>query len=150
MGRTENVTLTNCCMIYDGTRVLVQNRTDPDWPGITFPGGHVEPGESLTDAVIREVYEETGLTIRAPRLCGVKDWLEDDGSRYIIFLYKTDRFEGTLHASDEGEVFWVELDEMKKMKLADTMETQLEVFLNEDISEEFYFRENEKWVSVLK
>lgn len=150
MSRMERATLTNCCMIYDGTRVLVQNRTDPDWPGITFPGGHVEPGESLTDAVIREVYEETGLTIRAPRLCGVKDWLEDDGSRYIILLYKTDRFEGTLHASDEGEVFWVELDEMKKMNLADTMETQLEVFLNEDISEEFYFREHGKWVSVLK
>ena len=59
----EKVIITNMCMLRDGTRVLVQDRIDPDWPGLTFPGGHVEQGESLTDAVIREVYEETGLTI---------------------------------------------------------------------------------------
>ena len=66
MARTEVVTITNMCMIYDGTRVLVQDRADPEWPGITFPGGHVEKGESFTDAVIREVFEETGLRISAP------------------------------------------------------------------------------------
>ena len=78
MARTETVTLTNMCMITDGTRVLVQNRVDPDWSGYTFPGGHVEAGESFTDAVIREVYEETGLRIAAPKLCGIKDWPNED------------------------------------------------------------------------
>ena len=76
----EKVIITNMCMLRDGTRVLVQDRIDPDWPGLTFPGGHVEQGESLTDAVIREVYEETGLTITSPRLCGVKDWMESGRS----------------------------------------------------------------------
>lgn len=42
MSRTETVTLTNMCMICDGSRVMVQNRTDESWPGIAFPGGHVE------------------------------------------------------------------------------------------------------------
>ena len=37
------------------------DRKKRDWPGITFPGGHIESGESFTDAVIREVQEETGL-----------------------------------------------------------------------------------------
>jgi len=74
MSRTETVTLTNMCMIYDGDKVLVQQKVDDDYSGITFPGGHVEKGESFTDAVIREVFEETGLTISSPVLCGIKDW----------------------------------------------------------------------------
>lgn len=150
MARTETVTLTNMCMVTDGTRVLVQNRVDPDWSGYTFPGGHVEKGESFTDAVIREVREETGLTIEAPRLCGIKDWPEDDGSRYIVLLYRAERFSGTLASSGEGEVSWVELDALKTLPLADSMENMLRVFLEEEISEQYYSLENGKWVEMLK
>ena len=71
MARTETVEFTNMCMICDGSRVVVIDRKKRDWPGITFPGGHIEPGESFTDAVIREVQEETGLHIRSPQLCGI-------------------------------------------------------------------------------
>lgn len=151
MARTETVTLTNMCMITDGTRVLVQNRVDPDWSGYTFPGGHVEPGESFTDAVIREVQEETGLTIEAPRLCGIKDWPEDDGSRYMVLLYRAERFSGTLVSSGEGEVSWVELDELRSLPLADSMENMLRVFLEEDVSEQYYFRQPDgQCVEMLK
>ena len=59
----ETVEFTNMCMICDGSRVVVIDRKKRDWPGITFPGGHIGPGESFTDAVIREVQEETGLHI---------------------------------------------------------------------------------------
>ena len=150
MDRTEQVTITNMCMIYDGTKVLVQDKIDDDWSGVTFPGGHVELGESLTDAVVREVFEETGLEIQTPQLCGVKDWCAENGSRYIVLLYKTDKFDGTIHSSAEGEVFWMELDEMKKQKFASGMDKMLEVFLNEDVSEYFFYKENEKWVEILK
>lgn len=150
MARTEIVTITNMCMIYDGTRVLVQDRNDPQWPGLTFPGGHVEKGESFTDAVIREVREETGLEISAPRLCGIKDWTNDDGSRYMVLFYKTDKFDGTLTSSDEGEVYWLELSEMKLRPLANGMDKMLEVFLNDDLSEHFFYKENGKWVEELK
>ena len=150
MARTETVTLTNMCMVCNGNRVLVQDRKDPDWPGITFPGGHVEKGESLTDAVIREVREETGLQIDCPRLCGVKDWTNDDGSRYMVLLYRADRFEGTLSSSEEGEVLWMTVEEMKQKSMAPGMDKMLEVFLNEEISEDFFYRENGKWIEVLK
>ena len=63
MAKKESCVLTNMCMVYDGDRILVQDRGNPDWPGITFPGGHVEPNESFVRSVIREVKEETGLDI---------------------------------------------------------------------------------------
>ncbi len=110
MERTERVTLTNLCMIRDGTRVLVQEKIAGETRGIIFPGGHVEEHEPVVDAVRREVLEETGLTVEAPRLCGVKDWVEEDGSRYLVFLFTADRFTGTLTSSEEGRVFWMERD----------------------------------------
>lgn len=58
MAREETCILTNMCMICDGSRILVQDRKNPDWPGITFPGGHVEPKESFVASCIREVKEE--------------------------------------------------------------------------------------------
>ena len=150
MARIEKVTMTNMCMVFDGNKVLVQDKTDDDYSGITFPGGHVEKGESFTDAVIREVFEETGLRISSPQLCGIKDWMEEDGTRYMVLFYKTDKFEGTVTSSEEGEVFWIILEEMKQKKLAYGMDKMLEVFLDETISEYFFYKEDGKWVEELK
>lgn len=150
MTRIENVTITNMCMVFDGSKVLVQDKKDDDYSGITFPGGHVEKGESLTDAVIREVFEETGLKIQSPQLCGIKDWMEEDGTRYMVLFYKTDKFEGTVTSSNEGEVYWIALEDIKKKKLAYGMDKMLEVFLDDNISEYFFYKEDGKWVEELK
>ena len=72
MAKKEIVILTNMCMIYKEDMILVQDRLNPDWPGITFPGGHVELNESFTESTIREIYEETGLKVSNLKLCGVK------------------------------------------------------------------------------
>ena len=85
MAKKETCILTNMCMVTDGDQILVQDRLDPNWPGITFPGGHVEPGESFVESAIREVKEETGLDISNVRLCGIKQWTQKNGEyRYII------------------------------------------------------------------
>ena len=133
----ENVILTNMCMVYDeGGNVLVQRRKDTDrWPGIAFPGGHVENGEAFTKAVIREVFEETGITIKNPKLCGIKQWqTERNGvnARYIVLLYKTNEFEGKLTSSDEGEMLWIERSELHNHRLASGFLELLSVFDNEN------------------
>ena len=99
MKRSEPVELMNMCVLRRGSKVLVQDRTDPNWPGVAFPGGHVEKGESFTVSVIPEVQAETGLTISSPRLCGIKDWCED-GVRHVVLLYRAEQFTGTLRSSD--------------------------------------------------
>ncbi len=105
MDRTQIVTITNMCMVYKDDQVLVLDKVNDDWNGITFPGGHIEKGESFADSVVREVLEETGLTIASPQLCGIKDWTNEDGSRYMVLFYKTNLFEGELKSSDDGKVF---------------------------------------------
>ncbi len=149
MSRQIPVTLTNMCMIRNGSRVLVQDRLDPDWPGIIFPGGHVESGESFCAAVIREVKEETGLTIHHPRLRGLKEWENADGSRYIVLFYETDQFSGELRPSEEGPVFWVELADLPNMKLSTDFEHMLRVFLDDTLSEAYYHKTHTGWEQQL-
>ena len=142
MARMEEVELTNMCMVCDGKgNVLVQNKKGGrTWHGWNFPGGHVEQGEFVTPSVIREVREETGLTIENPKLCGIKEFQkEQDGKRFIVFLYVASRFSGELRSSDEGDVFWYPLSELKRSKeQADGFSEMLPVFTSDEISEVFY------------
>ena len=152
MDRTQKTEIVNMCMVYNNDLVLVQDKTDDDYKGLCFPGGHVEIGESLVDAVIREVFEETGLTIVSPRICGTKDWINDNGSRYLVLFYKTDKFSGEIRSSEEGNVFWVSLGDLLSMgdRLSLDMLDMIKVFMDDDLSEFFYYKENEKWYYKLK
>ncbi|MBQ9952636.1 MAG: 8-oxo-dGTP diphosphatase [Clostridia bacterium] len=139
MSRAEMTVLTNMCMVTDDKgNVLVQNRKDPNWPGIVFPGGHVEPGESFVDSVIREVREETGITVLNPTLCGVKQFQNREGQRYIVFLFKANRFEGTLQSSDEGEAMWIPRAELFDHRCVRDFDHMVRIFEDENITELFY------------
>ena len=146
MSRSEMAEFTNLCMVSDGNgNILVQDRKNPDWPGITFPGGHVEPGESFTDSVIREVFEETGLTIENPVLCGVKQFQSDEGARYVVFLYRADRWHGELKSSYEGEMFWIPRQKLSEYLTVPDFEDLVRVFESPDLSEFYYTKENGGW-----
>ena len=151
MSRSESAIFTNLCMVSDGNgNVLVQDRRNPDWPGVTFPGGHVEPEEAFTDSVIREVFEETGLTIENPKLCGVKQFRTDDHERYVVFLYRADRFTGELRSSHEGEVFWVPRTDLPKYSLVPDFLDLLRVFEEPELNEFLYRRGSDDWkISLL-
>lgn len=66
MDRTSKIELTNMCPVYNDTCILVQEKLglkEKYRGGLVFLGGHIEPNESLLDTVVREIKEETGLTI---------------------------------------------------------------------------------------
>ena len=137
MSRKSEIELTNMCLICDGNKVLVQEKVGTK--GLVFPGGHVEEGESLLESVVREMKEETGLTIENPKVCGFKDWIQEDGTRYIVLLYKTHKFTGELKSSDEGRVFWIDRADIDRVNLIWNMKELLEIF-DTDLYSEFFFK----------
>ena len=86
--RNEKVCFMNMCMVQDDKgNVLALDKVNDSYTGTTFPGGHVEQNEIFQKSIIREVWEETGLTIESPKLCGLYHWHED-GVHSVIMLYK--------------------------------------------------------------
>ena len=149
MSRTENVELTTLCLVSRPGQVLLQNRVKKDWQGYALPGGHVEPGESIVDSVIREMEEETGLTIFEPKLCGIKQFPIENG-RYVVFLFKTDRFEGELVSSGEGAMEWVDRDRIGDVAAVAHLQELLDVMERDDLTEFQYIVQNGDWIPVLR
>ena len=142
LNRKTPVELTNMCMIYDDQgNVLVEEKLVHNSKGLIFPGGHVESNESVAESMIREIKEETGLTISNLQFCGIKDWIEFDGSRYMVFLYKTNTYSGNIQSSSEGEIFWMPLEELKEKETLWHLNMMLEIFEGNGVSE-LYFNRN--------
>ena len=149
MHRTENVELTVLCLLQDGDRILLQNRVKNDWQGYTLPGGHVEPGESFVDAVIREMKEETGLTIIEPKLAGVKQFPIDNG-RYVVLLFKATKFTGSLVSSEEGLMEWVDCYHLADVKTVDDFDDLLKVINDPSLTEFQYKVDGDNWNMLIK
>ena len=144
MNRTENVELTVLCLIEDGDKILLQNRIKNDWRGYALPGGHVESGESFVDAVIREIKEETGLTILDPRLVGVKQFPLENG-RYLVLLFKAAQWFGELRSSEEGQMEWIKYSDLQAVKMADDFDDLLKVMTTPELTEFQYLVSGDKW-----
>jgi ADP-ribose pyrophosphatase len=137
---SDKVELTNMCMIYnrENNKILVQNRIK-SWKGISFPGGHIEVGESIVESTIREIKEETGLDISNLESCGIINlYNSETGERYLVFNFRTEVFSGELlDKTHEGEIFWVDKDDLHKLKLAEGFRERLPMFFENNYSEGF-------------
>lgn len=149
MSKKELVELTVLCLVRRGEQILLQNRVKKDWCGYALPGGHVEPGESIVDAVIREIEEETGLVIKSPTLCGVKQFPIEEG-RYLVFLFSADSFTGELISSEEGTMEWVDRGRLSQYQTVADLEELLCVMEDRSLTEFQYVLEDDEWAVRLR
>ena len=139
-------------MICRGDEVLVLDRAASDWPGLTFPGGHVEPGESFYESAVREAKEETGLSVKNLSLCGIVHWASESGDRYIEYLYKTTDFTGkAIAGTREGSVKWMSRDELADSDhLSMNFDHYLPVFFGDKFTEAFFDWDGKSFTGVPK
>lgn len=113
--------LTTLCYIEKDESYLMLHRVSKKhdvnkekWIGV---GGHFEQGESPEDCLLREVKEETGLTLKSYRFRGILTFNFNDNESEYICLYTADRFEGELRDCDEGTLEWVPKRELHNLNL---------------------------------
>jgi 8-oxo-dGTP diphosphatase len=101
---------TLCYIKHDGCTLMVyRNKKANDihegkWNGV---GGKFEAGETPEECVIREVYEESGLSIRDPKLCGLLIFPQFKGNDWYVFVFTANDFTGELIDSPEGRLEWI-------------------------------------------
>lgn len=113
--------LTTLCYIEKGDSYLMLHRVKKQkdvnkdkWIGI---GGHFETGESPEECLLREVKEETGLTLTGFSFRGIVTFSAVGWPTEYMCLYTADEFEGTLTECDEGTLEWVEKERLMSLNL---------------------------------
>lgn len=141
----ENI-LCNMIKINRGNEVLVLDKVKKyGWEGLTFPGGHVEKVESITESVIREAKEETNLDIENIKYVGMISWYDiDNNDRIIGFLYETDDFSGELVKENiEGTLEFIDYEELKNMDgHSDSMDEIFAIYDGEYSEIVLYYEDN--------
>lgn len=118
--RVAHLNSTACYLKKDNKVLMI--KFAKKWGNVYAPpGGKFEEGETPLDCIIREYYEETGLTLINPRLQGMSYW--KDSSEGIIFVYTAEDFEGDLTIiSEEGRLEWIRIEDLSKIRQFDQNE----------------------------
>ena len=117
----ERSPMTTLCYIEKDNQYLMLHRISKKndvnkdkWIGV---GGHFEDRESPEDCLLREVKEETGLTLTSYRFRGIVTFICDDYPVEFMCLYTADGYEGRLKDCDEGRLEWVDKDKLMELEL---------------------------------
>lgn len=131
--------LTTICYIEQNDTYLMLHRTKKEndqsrdkWIGV---GGKFEKDESPRECILREVKEETGLTLTSFALRGVMTFVSDIWETEYMFIYTADEFFGELTECDEGELEWVKKSEIMGLNLWEGDK----IFLKKLIDNEAFF-----------
>ena len=114
--------LATLCFVEQGEKILMmKRRKEPNFGLWTAPGGKIEFAESPHDCVIREIKEETGLTIHQPRLAGIITEVAAKGNfNWLIFAYHVTEFAGDLIECTEGDLAWIDKQEITRLSLPES------------------------------
>jgi 8-oxo-dGTP diphosphatase len=111
---------TLCYVKHNGKTLMVYRNKKPNdihegkWNGL---GGKFEPGETPEECVIREIREESGLTIQKPKLCGLLMFPHFMGNDWYVFVFTANDFPGELIDSPEGRLEWIPDEEILNLNL---------------------------------
>lgn len=121
------------CLIKKGDRVLLLNRQHDSFKGYIPPGGRVDFPEGFVDGAIREVKEETGLTVRNLVFKGLYHYVDPvKRARHMIFNYITEDFDGELlENSPEGDPGWYSIDELDQLPMQASIKRRMPYFFEE-------------------
>ena len=104
--------MTTLCYIEKDGRYLMLHRTKKEkdinkgkWIGV---GGHAEEGESPEDCLLREIKEETGLTLTSYRFRGLVTFISNECENELMCLFTADGFDGEVQICDEGDLQWID------------------------------------------
>lgn len=129
------------CYIEDNNKYLMLHRTKKNqdlnegkWLGI---GGHIEVNETPDEALIREVLEETGLTLLNYTFNGIVEFINDN-YKEIMYLYTSNSFEGLISECNEGELSWIDKDKILSLNIWDGDKIFLKKLFNNETN--FYLR----------
>ena len=122
-------------VVRDDRAVVIRRRHDPHKGQWSLPGGRLELGESLVEAVRRELQEETGLDVQVGPVLEVFEWIEraTDGIRhhFVIVDYLCTCRGGTLCAGDDAaDAAWVREDDLERYDMSETAKTVIRKGLN--------------------
>lgn len=117
----ERSPMTTLCYIEKDNKYLMLHRISKKndinkdkWIGV---GGHFEDRESPEDCLLREVKEETGLTLTAYRFRGIVTFISDDYPVEFMCLYTADGYEGQIKECDEGKLEWIDKEALLQLEL---------------------------------
>lgn len=141
------------CLVFYKDEVLMINAANKDWAGLYDPvGGHLEKGEDIIAGAKREIGEETGLTDMETQLVGVVHVNNFYGKQIMMFVTKSIAKTKKVTPSDEGELEWIKLDELDKVKTLPDVVQIIEKVMAMDEGEIFVgvseFDDNNELVSL--
>lgn len=146
MAEGSNITLmTMCLVVQEGKVLLIERPPEKGFPGFIGAGGKVDYPESIAEGAIREVKEETGLTVTKLIYKGLDEFTDlSDNLRYMVFNYMAVEFEGELLENPpEGKLKWVPIEEALALPMQDWFRERFPLFFGEGT-----FEVHKRWDGV--